>query len=407
MSEWIGQIIGGYQLAEEVGRGSVAVVYRAYQSQLERWVALKLLDVQMSGGSDFLHRFRQEARSVAALRHPNIVNIYDYGEEKGMAYIVMELIPTSLAQRLESTPMLPRQALELVLPMARALAYAHSQQIVHRDVKPANILLARSDWPLLGDFGLAKVVGARQKLTEPGAIVRSTAVYLSPEQVAGQEVDQRTDIYSLGVVLFQLLSGQLPFPAETPAESMIMRMYQPAMSLKQIIPQTPGNLDAVLQRALARELNERYAKMDDFARDLQNVLDSMTAMRHVQVSSQTTKMIPTLISSETVPGGPQLFIATTGSVVQIPIAEEVLIGRRDPLSPRLPDVDLDPYGGELAGVSRQHARLLHKQDGWWLEDLQSTNGTFVNEVRLLPHRPVRLRSADIVRFGQLAMIFNE
>ncbi len=407
MGSWIGRNIGGYQITEEIGRGNVAVVYRAYQPQLERWVAIKLLDIQASGGSAFLHRFRREARAVAALRHPNIVTIYDYGEEKDVAYIVMELAPASLAQRLHEAPMPVQTALGLILPLANALAYAHSQRIIHRDVKPANILLARPDWPLLGDFGLAKVMGARRKLTEPGAMISTTAAYLSPEQVAGEEADARADIYSLAVVLFELLTGKLPFQAETLAESVIMRMYHPPTPARQLNPQLPVELEETLQRAMARDPALRYSSMDEFSRDLQQVLAHISGSPTPTAGSRTTRLVPTVMGGGDKPQGPQLFIATSGLALNIPPRNEVLVGRRDPTLPRQPDVDLNPYGGEPAGVSRQHARLLHRPDGWWIEDLQSTNGTFVNEVRLLPHRPVRLRSGDIVRLAQLTMIFNE
>lgn len=408
MDDLSGQIIGGYELAEAIGQGGGAVVYRAFQPQLERWVAIKVLNIEGAGGWQFLRRFRREARAIAALRHPNILNIHDYGEDKGRAYIVMELVEGgSLQQRIGRPADDCAKALNLVIPVGEALAYAHSKGIIHRDVKPGNILLMREDWPLLADFGLVKVEGARQKLTQPGSIL-GTATYLSPEQVAGEDVDQRTDIYSLGIVLYELLTGRLPFDTDSPAESMMMRMYESPVPPCQLNPKISGSLETVLMRALERGLDARYPTMDGFVNDLKRVVEQMARAASQAQHPVTAKMITMrLDAQEAIDVGPRLFIATSGVALAIPMLDEVLIGRTDPTQLQPPDLDLQPYGGGSAGVSRQHARFLRREEGWYIEDLQSTNGTYVNEVRLLPHRPVRLHSGDLVRFAQLTLVFEE
>jgi serine/threonine protein kinase len=208
--------------------------------------------------------------------------------------------------------------------------------------------------------------------------------------------------------LYELLSGQLPFNASSPAESMMMRMHEPPIPPRTINDQLPNSLETVLLRALERDLEARYAEMEAFVSDLKRVLERLK--RSSETSAQepkTTPMITTRLGAPSAVQGPQLFIATSGVALSIPILDEVMVGRRDPLTTRLPDVDLDPFGGGSAGVSRQHARFLHRSDGWFLEDLQSTNGTYVNEVRLLPQRPVRVRSGDLVRFGQMTLVFEE
>lgn len=407
MSNWRGQTIGDYELAEEIGRGGAAVVYRAFQPQLERWVAIKLLEVKGSGGKQFVRRFRREARAIAALRHQNILNIHDYGEDKGCAYIVMEYVEKGpLSRHLTGQPLTLAAALALMISVGDALAYAHSQKIVHQDVKPSNILLMRADWPLLADFGLARVVGARQKLRAPDSVV-GTMDYLSPEQAAGKSVDFRSDIYNLGIVLYELMTGRLPFAATTPYEALMARLDLPPIVPTSVNDKITHSLETVILKALAREPKARYANMATFVDAMRRVLERSQRVAVPITESKTTPMITTRMGAQPAVQGPQLFIATSGVALSIPLLAEVMIGRRNPLSSQIPDLDLDPFGGGSAGVSRQHARILRRDKGWFLEDLQSTNGTYVNEVRLLPRRPIQLRSGDLVRFGQMTLVFEE
>lgn len=408
MADLKGETIGGYQLAEEIGRGGGAVVYRAYQSQLERWVAIKLLEIKESGGKQFLRRFRHEARAIAALRHPNILNIYDYGEDKGCAYIVMEYVEGGpLTRRMTGDPLSAHEALSLVIPIGDALAYAHSQKIIHQDVRPSNVLLIRPDWPLLMDFGLAKVVASHPRDTITGT--NSMGLYLAPEQLTGQEVDQRADIYSLGLVLYELLTGKLPFPplSALPTDKVMLRLHEAPLPPSALNPALAGPLNTLLLKALERDPGMRYAAMEAFVGDMRQFIEHSKRLATPVAEPKTTPMITTRLSVQPTMQGPQLFIATSGVALSIPALDEVQIGRRNPAAPQSPDLDLEPFGGGSAGVSRQHARLLHQAEGWFLEDLQSTNGSYVNEVRLLPRRPVKLRSGDLVRFGQMTLVFEE
>jgi tRNA A-37 threonylcarbamoyl transferase component Bud32 len=406
MNTWSGQTIGGYQIAEEIGQGGMSTVYRAYQAQLERWVAIKVLHAKGASNREFLARFRREARAVAGLRHPNILTIYDYGEEHGIAYIVMEYVPGgTLKVHLTGQPMEWPDAAMLVLPVGRALAYAHSEGIVHRDVKPANILLARPDWPMLADFGLVKLMGGQRGITRPGASI-GTPAYFSPEQAAGDEVDHRSDIYSLAIVLYQLLTGQLPFEADSPIELMLRRLHESPTPPRRLNPRVTPQLEAIILRALARETEARHPTMEALVNDLAR-LPGATGRASLSAAPAAVPAATARLGALSPIAGPRLVVAGTGATLILPQQGEVLIGRADPQITPKPDVDLGPHGGGQAGVSRRHARLLYSSEGWLLEDLQSTNGTFLNSVAVLPGQPVQIRTGDIMRCSQITLIFYE
>jgi hypothetical protein len=294
----------------------------------------------------------------------------------------------------------------LVIPVGRALAYAHSQGVVHRDVKPANILLARPDWPLLADFGLAKLLRSQRGITQPGTSL-GTPAYLSPEQAVGERVDHRSDIYSLGILLYELLTGQVPFLSDSPVETMLSRLREPPASPRDLNPQISPRLEAIILRTLQPDPDDRYPSMEALVDELSR-LPGASGHPTPPVSGDVaaTTVTSRLVEPAAVVG-PRLIIATSRITLPIPEGAQVLIGRADPHVVPPPDIDLKPYGAASAGVSRRHARLLCRPEGWLLEDLHSTNGTFVNEARLLPGRPVPLRSGDLVRFGTLAVVFLE
>jgi serine/threonine protein kinase len=407
MCSWTGKTIGGYQIGEEIGRGGMAVVHRAYQPQLERWVAIKILQAAEAGGTEFLARFRREARAIAALRHPNILAIYDYGEQHDTAYIVMEYVPGgTLKASLTGQPMEWPDVATLVIPVGRALAYAHSEGIVHRDVKPANVLLARPDWPLLADFGLVKLIGQERSITRPGVSI-GTPAYYSPEQAAGEDTDHRSDIYALGVVLYELLTGRLPFEAKSPIQMMTRRIHEPPIPPRRLNPRITPQLEAVILRALARDPAGRHSTMEALVNDLSR-LPGALGQAALSPSQAAASDGPTArLGASTPTAGPRLVVTGTGATLLIPPQGEVLIGRADPGVTPQPDVDLGPHGGSQAGVSRHHARLLYGPEGWLLEDLHSTNGTFLHNIPVPPGQPVRVRSDDVIRCSQLTLIFYE
>jgi serine/threonine protein kinase len=407
MSSWIGRTIGGYEITEEIGKGGMAVVCRAYQAQLERWVAIKIMHTE-AGSQEFLARFRREAKAIAALRHPNVLTIYDYGEEKGVAYIVMEYVPGgSLKMHLTTQPMEWPDAATLIIPVGKALAYAHSQGIVHRDVKPANILLARPDWPLLADFGLVKMLDRPRGITQPGTSL-GTPTYFSPEQAAGDEVDHRSDIYGLALVLYRMVTGKLPFDTTSPIDAMLSRLRDDPVPARKANPQISRKLNNVIMHALAREPKHRYASMEEMVDALAQLpgatgRTTATPVPEDSPGGSTTARLPEVILE----AGPRLVVTGTGAILAIPSLDEVVVGRADPHATLMPDIDLGEHGGSLAGVSRTHARLVRCPEGWLLEDLNSTNGTFVNQTRLSPGQQVRIHDGDAIRCGQLHLVFHQ
>jgi hypothetical protein len=260
----------GYQIVGPPMHGGMATVYKAYQPKLNRYVALKLLSPTLSGDPTFLHRFQAEARSTARLEHPNIVPIYDMGQANGGIFIVMRFIDGgTLQQLLDRERRLPiNRALHITTQVASALDYAHSQGFVHRDVKPANIMIEPGDRATLTDFGVAKAIG-ETRLTRTGSIV-GTPEYLSPEQARGDNVDGRADLYALGIVVYELLAGRTPFQAENPLSVVHQHLVTPPPPPSQFNPAIPAALATVLMKVLAKDPAQRYPTGDSFVQALRH-----------------------------------------------------------------------------------------------------------------------------------------
>jgi len=256
MENLINTSLGQYQLIEIIGKGGMSTIYKAYQASLDRYVAVKVL--ARTSDPQFMLRFKREARAIAQLQHPNILPIYDYGEQDGLLYLVLQyIVHGATLHNLLGAPVEPARALRLASRVLEALDYAHNRGIIHRDTKPANILLAAPDWPMLADFGIAKLRDDQQKLTVPGLII-GTAAYMAPEQASGRAIDARTDLYAMGVVLYQLLTGRVPFDAETPMALATKHIYESPLPPRSIVPSLPAAVEAVAMRALAKDPNARY-----------------------------------------------------------------------------------------------------------------------------------------------------
>ena len=270
----LGQTLGAYLLTEPLGQGGMATVYKAHEAALDRYVAVKILPQSLASNDDFIQRFRREAKAIAQLNHPNIVPIYSYGEERNIIYIAMQLVEGGALKHEEGQAFAMGDALKLLTPIARALDYAHQRGIIHRDIKPSNILLSREGWPMLADFGLARTAEVSQHLTATG-VSMGTPRYMSPEQGRGMSVDHRTDIYSLGIVLYELVTGEVPFHSDTPMGTIIKHITEPLPIPHQINPNVPEDVESIILKAAAKDPAERYQSAGEMAEAMENTLNAL------------------------------------------------------------------------------------------------------------------------------------
>lgn len=279
MNDLSGSTLGPYHLHEVIGKGGMATVYRAHQPSMGRDVALKVMSPDLADEPEFITRFEREAQIIAQLQHPHILPVYDFGREGRLTYLVMRLMTGGNLQR-ELHGNLPiDRVIGLVREIASALDYAHRRGIVHRDLKPTNILLDEQGHAYLTDFGIAKLLAGSTVtgLTHPDAVM-GTPTYMAPEQWRSEPVDGRTDVYALGVIGYQMLTGQVPFAAETPHGLMYQHLDRQPPSPCALNPALPLAVDPVIRKALAKQRDDRYASAGDLAHDLEIALLSPIRM---------------------------------------------------------------------------------------------------------------------------------
>lgn len=273
---WIGQTLGGrYKIEALLGQGGMSAVYKAYDPNLKRVVAVKLVHSHLSADQEFVKRFEEEASVVASLRHPNIVQVYDFNTDQGINYMVMEFVPgETLQDRLKrlndsNRRMSLEEALKITIEICDALSYAHKRGMVHRDIKPANIMLDVNNQAILMDFGIVKIIGG-QMHTVTGAVM-GTARYMPPEVVRSEPADQRSDIYALGITLYEMLSGKPPFEANSVMTVMMMHLNDPVPDIRPLRTDLDPQLVPVLMKALAKDRTQRYASTDEFSAALKRI----------------------------------------------------------------------------------------------------------------------------------------
>lgn len=404
MSNMIGSFLDNYRLDALIGDGGMGSVYRAYDLKLERTVSVKVMHEHFARRDSFRERLRQEAKSLASLDHPSIVRVLDYGETEDTAYIVMEYISggslRAHLQRLqERRRYLPiEQGLQIGYQIADALDYAHQRGLIHRDVKPSNIILkrlSRSDEPgeqpfraVLTDFGLVKLLSGTS-LTQSG-ITLGTPNYMSPEQCEGNDIDGRSDLYSLGIVLYELLTNRLPFTFNSLAEAIAAHMRgEMPLEIREYRPEVPGVVDAIVARSLAKDPIDRFASGDAMATALRGAAFSLAEAPTRVLAYDTPRPMP--LDETPVPPGTFLIIRTPGyEATHVSLREPTYMLGRDSENDIVLPAD---------GVSRHHARLETTADGWTIVDLGGVNGTTVNGERIQIGEPVVLAEGDTLGIG--------
>jgi serine/threonine protein kinase len=268
-----GQQLGPYQVQEQIGKGGMATVYKAYHGRLDRYVAIKVIHPAYKDDPGFTSRFEREAQIVAKLEHPGIVPVYDYAEEGDQPYLVMKYIEGQTLRRQLSGGPLPLEEISRIIgAVAQALTYAHKQGVLHRDIKPSNIILTKDGTPYLTDFGLARIAQAGES-TMSADMILGTPQYISPEQARGERnLDARTDIYSLGIILYEMVVGRVPFSADTPYAIVHSHIYTAPPRPSAVNPEIPPAVEQVLLKALAKDPAERYQSAVEMMQEFQEAL---------------------------------------------------------------------------------------------------------------------------------------
>jgi eukaryotic-like serine/threonine-protein kinase len=415
MKKLIGTSLGRYEILDLLGEGGMGVVFKARDTTLRRDLAIKVMHTQFTRQQDFRDRFLQEAQAAARLDHPCIVPVYDFGQQEDLLYIVMKFVPgdnlEALLRAMRSQKQWIRlnEAIQLVIQVCQALDYAHRRGVLHRDIKPANIMIELEPReglpyrPILTDLGLAKLAEGGLE-TQTGTSM-GTPAYMSPEQARGLDIDNRSDVYSLGILLYELAVGQLPFQVRTITEAIRCHTQEPPPIPHTLLPELPDSLEAIILKALEKDPARRYADAASLAEalkgmsaDLLDVPDRTILGESISLTTQYQQRVLQRRASLTavfpvtdMPGQDRIQIIHPDDTT-----ETVMIGRRPMTVGRSPDNDI-VLKGDM--VSREHARIMFSQGRYRVLDLKSANGTYLDKARLLEGVPEEWLPAIPLRIG--------
>ncbi len=400
--DMIGRVIKSrYKLIDERGRGNFATVYVARDLENNRIYAIKVMHLELSNDDDLIARFQREAHILSSLNDPRVVRIVDYGEESNMYYIVTDYVDGQNLKYyiINDRPMNPTRALHYAQQIAEGLDIAYKQGVVHRDIKPQNILISSQDEVKIADFGLAR--GRDTVTLTQSNVFMGTAYYISPEQAeSGRSADTRSDLYSVATVLFEMLTGHPPFNGETAVDIVIKHMNAPVPLLSRIRNDLPPEIDGFMQRALAKQPKDRYETPQEFIAALEQLQFRMPPIGYEPKPGGVELITPPLAPSSPQPKEAHLIVLSNGQ--SIPLNGELMVvGRPDPTMGNFPEITLMDKT-----VGRRHAYLRNKQGTITVEDLNALNKTRLNGVILPPHEEHTLKDGDILRFGTVEVRFE-
>lgn len=395
----IGHVIKGrYKLIDERGRGSFAIVYIARDLEDNRIYAVKVMHLELSGDAELLARFQREAHILLNLSDPHIVRIFNYGNDNTMHYIIMDYIDGQSLKyyMINQGPLEPLQALNYTRQIAEGLDTAHKQGVVHRDIKPQNILINSKDVVKITDFGLARSQGT-VTLTQSNVFM-GTAYYISPEQAeSGHSADTRSDLYSAAAVLFEMLTGRPPYEGETAVDIVIKHMNDKIPSVCHLRPSLPMEMDTFMQKALAKPPVDRFATPREFIAALEQIQECILRSS-VQPPTDNHGHISPI--NPPVPTKQARIIILAGGLT-FPLKGDMVVGRKDPTLGIYPEIPLTDKT-----VGRRHAYLRHQQGKYTVEDLNALNKTRLNGVTLTPYEECTLKDGDVLRFGSVEARFE-
>lgn len=402
--DMLGRVIKGrYKLIDERGRGSFATVYVARDLENNRIYAIKVMHLELSNDGELLARFQREAHILLNLSDPHIVRIFEYGNDTNMHFIVMDYIDGQSLKyhMLNESPMDPLRALTYTRQIAEGLDTAHKQGVVHRDIKPQNILINSKDMVKITDFGLAR--GRDTVTLTQSNVFMGTAYYISPEQAeSGRSADTRSDLYSVATVLFEMLAGHPPFQGETAVDIVIKHMNEKVPSISRLRPGLPPEMNDFMQKALAKNPADRYATPREFISALEQLQDRLQAMppfervgRQGEPRGQQNHHTPAVQQRDA-----RLVVLSNGQIIPLK-GELMVVGRQDPTLGIYPEVNLADKT-----VGRRHAYLRNQQGTYTVEDLNALNKTRLNGVTLTPHEERTLKDGDVLRFGSVEVRFE-